>query len=495
MLHVYLKPSIRLAALVCLGLISSFMFSLKHVQAQGPDDYVIYLPLINRSGDVNNPPSPRPATAYFIDTELKTSSASIQVDAKGGMHLAYYYYEAANNGKPTSGVYLFCPNNCNDSTKWSGVSMGELVNEIQLQLTPTGQPRIVFRTLSQARENGNDYYYAECNQSCTDPARWGFTYLTSSSGIGVIDLLKDDALPQRYFALDPQGNPRFVYNDGVTDHVGTYYAYCDGNCLDQNSWYETKINKDNGNQGPYRDENFYYPALTFSPDGLPRIAADGVSLQDEFYVYYLACDGGCEAEANWYSVPVAERGSEANVSYDIAIDAAGRPRIAFYQGAMLGGQGNQLFYGWCNDACYDGNNWEGSELELGQNDGRGPDLELDAAGRPRMAYALYNAGGLGYSWCNSNCESPNAVWQHKVVESRADLLTKWPIAYPEGCNGGLWDGVAPTLALDQAGHPRIAYDTTYNVRCIYIPETGEWKPTEIFHLFWRAVRVNYFSQP
>jgi hypothetical protein len=69
-----------------------------------------------------------------------------------------------------------------------------------------------------------------------------------------------------------------------------------------------------------------------------------------------------------------------------------------------------------------------------------------------MAYALYNAGGLGYSWCNSNYESSGAAWQHQVVESRADLLARWPVAYPQHCNGGLWDGLTPTLALDQGGY-------------------------------------------
>lgn len=492
MLTFRLNPVAGWLTLVSLAIILTFGLTLRPAAAQTPD-HTIYLPFINK---VKSPtPAPPPASALFIDTELKTSSADIQVDSNGGQHLTYSYYEAANDGKPTSGVYLYCASNCQNSGQWTGVGLGEQVNEIQLRLTPGGQPRIVFRATSQARENGNDYFYAACDQNCTDPARWGLIYLTSSSGIGVIDLLKDDSLPQRYFALDPDGRPRFVYNDGVTGHLGTFYAYCDGGCLEPANWYETRINKDNGNQGPYRDEDFYYPALTFSPDGLPRIAADGVSLQDETYLYYLACDGGCEAEVNWYSVPLAERGSGPNVSYDIAIDAAGRPRLIFYQGAMLGGQGDQLLYAWCNDDCFDGNNWAGDTLNIGQNNGRGPDLELDATGRPRIAYALYDAGGLGYSWCNSNCETAGAAWQHQIVESRADLLTAWPVAYPQHCDGGLWDGVAPALALDPSGNPRLAYDTTYYARCWYNPDTGEWDPWHEFHLVWRAVRVVFFAQP
>jgi hypothetical protein len=59
----------------------------------------------------------------------------------------------------------------------------------------------------------------------------------------------------------------------------------------------------------------------------------------------------------------------------------------------------------------------------------------------------------------------------------------------------LWDGVAPSLALDAAGNPRIAYDTTYHARCWYNYDTGEWEPWSVMHLIQRAVRVVYFPQP
>jgi hypothetical protein len=302
-------------------------------------------------------------------------------------------------------------------------------------------------------------------------------------------------MPQRYFALDPNGRPRFVYSDGIYGHLGTYYAYCDGNCLDPEDWYETKINKDNGNQGPYRDEDFYYPALTFTSQGQPRILSDGVSLQDETFLFYLTCDNNCNLPESWHNVPLWERGSGMNVSYDLELNAQNQPRIAFYEGAKLNGEGDRLYYAWCNSACLNGNNWFGSNLGLAHSEGRGPDLELDAAGHPRLAYALYSEGGLGYSWCNNNCESANANWQHQAKETASYLYNVWPVAYPTHCDGGLWDGVAPSLALDSAGNPRIAYDTTYHARCWYNYDTGEWEPWSVMHLIQRAVRVVYFPQP
>jgi len=112
---------------------------------------------------------------------------------------------------------------------------------------------------------------------------------------------------------------------------------CSTPCISRQSfaanWFETKINKDTGVQGPYRYEKFSYPALAFTPQSQPRIAADGVSLQDAFYLYYLACDSHCEAETNWTSTPLYDRGSGANVSYDVEA-------VARVSSALAGGAGD-----------------------------------------------------------------------------------------------------------------------------------------------------------
>jgi hypothetical protein len=432
-------------------------------------------------------------TAFFVDMQYKTSNANIQVDAAGGMHLAYDYYESVDANAPTSGVYLYCATACEDGANWSGVMFGEQVNEVQLKLTPAAQPRVLFRSRA-IDEDRNDFYYAACDQTCTDPAQWTVTHVTFNRGTAPSDF-NEDTLPQRYFALDPQGRPRFVYNDAVTDHLGTFYAFCDSDCAYPANWYETKINKDTGEQGPYRYEKFAYPTLAFTPQGQPRIAADGISLQDEFYLYYLACDTNCEAATNWSSTPLYDRGGGAKVSYDIEIDVQGQPRIAFYQEALLDDQGARLFYVWCNVDCLAAANWQSIDLGLGRFNGQGPDLVLDAAGQPHLAYAVYDVGGVGYSRCTGTCDTPEALWQHQIVETRDDLRASWPVAYPINCEAGLWDSLTPSLALDAAGNPRLAYDATYHAPCTYIPETGEWKPWDVWQPVWRAVRVNSFTQP
>jgi hypothetical protein len=55
-------------------------------------------------------------------------------------------------------------------------------------------------------------------------------------------------------------------------------------------------------------------------------------------------------------------------------------------------------------------------------------------------------------------------------------------------SGSLYEG--STSCSDQQSD-----EATYYARCIYIAETGEWKPWQVFNLVWRTVRVKSFAQP
>jgi hypothetical protein len=413
------------------------------------------------------------------------------------MHLGYLYYQAVEENAPTYGVYLYCAGECQNTANWNGVALGEVVNEIQVAVTPNGEPRVLYRQ-SSTEGNGNDYYYAECNQNCTDPNQWGLTQVATARGMAPLEL-HDDELPQRYFALDPEGRPRFVYNDNDSwrdpDHLGTFYAYCDSACTDAANWFETRINKDNNNQGPYRSEDFYYPSLTFSRDGQPHVLVDGTSMMDESFLFYVSCAGSCGNMDNWISTPLFKRGSGVNVAYDVELDAQDRPRLAFYEGAQLEGKGDRLWYGWCNQACTNTANWQRYEVGLDWGEGQAPDLELDATGKPRIAYALYDQGGLGYGYCDSACETIGGQWQHRVVETASDLASLWPVAYPPHCDGGLWNGLTPVLSLDKNGNALIGYDATYHARCWYNLETREWEVFHQFHLVWRTARTYFLPKP
>jgi hypothetical protein len=450
-------------------------------------------------GENNPPPPPPPADekpwAFFADPKWSTNSASIAIDAKGGIHLAYHYYESVFDGAPTNAVYEYCAGACDKAASWKSLSLGANVNEIQLELTAEGHPRLLYRVPTD--ENGQAFYYAECNQNCTQASSWKGAAVASNRGTSILEF-SDDEQPQRYFELDPQGHPRFVYVDYDSfkepDHVGTYYTYCDSGCTAASNWSEVRITKNNNGVGPYRSEDFYYPALAFTPSGQPRILADGTSMDDQSALYYVSCDSKCGEMANWHSTPLFERGSGNNVAYDIEINAQGQPRIAYFDGARLNGEGEWLYYGWCNQACTTASNWQRYDFNFAAKEGQEPDLVLDAAGKPHIAYALYSDGGLGYSFCDSDCESANGHWTNQVVESRANLAQVWDVAYPPHCDGGVWDGLTPTLALDKSGNALFAYDATYYARCYYNDVIKVWEEYFQFHLVQRTVRTYFLPK-
>jgi hypothetical protein len=104
---------------------------------------------------------------------------------------------------------------------------------------------------------------------------------------------------------------------------------------------------------------------------------------------------------------------------------------------------------------------------------------------------------LHYLWCNTECQSAGGQWQDARVENGDNLQAEWVGAYPSACSQGTWHGLVPSLALDAAGQPLVAYDALFIARCIYDSSTGDWVPggEYDYNVFWRTVRHVRFSQP
>ncbi len=70
--------------------------------------------------------------------------------------------------------------------------------------------------------------------------------------------------------------------------------------------------------------------------------------------------------------------------------------------------------------------------------------------------------GLGYAWCDANCESDSADWQSQEVETQASLADNYEVLPIHRCTVSTWfNGQRSSLALDPAGNPRIAYDAQH----------------------------------
>ncbi len=462
---------------------------------------VVYLPM-TFGGPRGAAPAPNPGPsgpqALFHQPGQSIGGASLAIDAAGGTHLAYREIEPLEQ-QPAL-IYSYCAPNaaCTSNTAWSRLTIPGTVDEVQLRLTPAGQPRVLVGLRQKSGNFEQLYAYGECNANCQQETQWSFALVTSrlDSGIGGVT---GAYLPVRSFALDPAGRPRFVLYDAnyvvEPDHYGGFYFSCDTNCTNQGQWSEARFTRQRRlSEYNIKDEVINAPVLTFTSDGKPRILAQLFPLDGEGTagLTYFACDAGCDDDANWERTFLVERGSGPYPAWDLALDASNRPRVAYFRYDASDDTEQKLFYLWCDTGCTSGDNWNGTDIGMPKGDGIGADLELDAQNRPRIAYL--NSNALGYAFCNGDCSGPGG-WQRRILDTHAALEAAYPIPLPFTCDSGIWDSYAPSFRLDRAGNPRIAYDSSYKAGCLYSDPANPAKPpTREFREIRRSVRM-VFATP
>lgn len=296
----------------------------------------MYLPMIStaQSTQQNEPKSGK--QALFQEPNKKTGTPDVAIDAQGGTHMVYAYHVPVADNPDL--VYAYCPapaSACSDASRWRRINLGGPVDHAQIELTPAGTPRIVARGDSQEKSGFKNYYYGECNNDCLADSGWNFAAVTDSYTNGTSDIT-GYYLPKRYFALDPQGKPRFVFYNGdykaEPDRYGGYYASCDTSCANGENWSVTLFT--HAQPEKYRYELLDNPALTFTSKGEPRVVGNVYLLDNNDTtngIYYFGCNSGCDDDANWARIKIAERGGGGYPAWDIALDSADRPRIAFYK--------------------------------------------------------------------------------------------------------------------------------------------------------------------
>lgn len=442
----------------------------------------LYLPLVTSTG---GPPEPPPAVGGIFPTrDPQTYSAGAAVDAQGGMHFAYSAYVGFGYSSPA--YYTFCTGKpasaCGNVANWRTVALGNFSTEVQLALTPEGHPRLLITTDRAAEESkfGDNYKYAACDANCGSASSWTITKIGATSSI---DTNSYDN-PQRSFALDPQGRPRFVFYRSEIPHDeldGVQYMSCNIKCSSAANWTETRI--DWG--GIANADIFDYPSLTFTQAGQPRLVTQ-IFTQEEKQsgVYYLACDTNCTSSTNWKHVRLYDRGFGIHATWALALNATDQPRLAFYQAELDNGGGDRLYYAWCDTNCLTRSNWRQTTTGLAKGDGQDADLALDTQGRPRIAYRRGDSQGLGYLWCNADCTTPGG-WSNQVAESNDVLDKDFPLPTPTNCDLGGWlGGEQPSLVLDAQGNPRIGSNALH-------VHAGGCTAGEDY----RAVRWTFFPQP
>lgn len=441
-------------------------------------------------------PPPEEAAATWLpfsaapDGLVHTRGTSVAVDAQGGTHSAYAIRTGLDQGTRPA-YYAYCASDCGRPASWerAALDVGEWVSDVRLALDPDGRPRLMIYSSPPNDSTGLGHFtYAACSSQCTNPARWTLTQVAASR---LIDTGRWEYV-FRYFALDPEGHPVFFYTDGSQgiDHNGTFYATCPASpdsCTNSANWLEVKIS-------PYWLST---PSLAFSPAGQPRAAFfffDDSDAGVTMRLLYLACDSNCLDGANWQGLSLNDMHGTARFS--LRVDAQGRPRLIFFSGAYPDPffQPNRLYYLACNTNCTlaGQNDWDAHDVGLSAHHGQDADLALDGAGRPRIAYDAFGSG-LGFAWCDSACETAGAVWQHTIAESSRTLEDDYPIAPIRRCSISTWvTGEEPILALDRDGNARVGYVAEHGYGGTDLDEPWNTCPTSTDIVLARFMR---FPQP
>ncbi|GIK40883.1 MAG: hypothetical protein BroJett011_47160 [Chloroflexota bacterium] len=446
--------------------------------AQEPTSHRVFLPLLVKSPGENPPPGSGQSGAFWLpyiggNGILSTYGTSVAVDSAGGVHVSYALYSGLDNSQKPA-YYAYCAANCAGIANWSLTRLGNNVQDVRLALDPAGHPRLMLYT-AYTNSDAHEYQYAACETGCANSANWTITPLTTVYEIPSRRSYHNN----RYFALDPQGGPAFIYTDSAGGHSGTFYAHCLSACTNVGNWFEFKL----------FEQSVGKPALAFASNGQPRFAASYYVPDDPQYnvplwkLLYGGCYNNCDnlEQSVWDGVFIYPTIGDG--SFSLRIDSNGRPRIALYptQADLSQMQPGYLYYVWCDDVtCLDAADWSKVSLGLPLFYGDGVDLALDPANRPRLAYQMGD-DGLGYAWCNGVCGAASG-WQSRTAESTAAVMAQYPPGLPQhqSCPILTWlNGVRPSLALDPAGHPRLGYDTELwwggsnpNIQCdIGVPVT------------------------
>jgi len=389
-----------------------------------------------------------PAPRDVFPDPVQGFGAKLVVDAAAGHHLAAATpFSTAVGPRPVR--YGFCAAACDAASSWAFVSLdelGALGGSVDLAVDGAGHPRLVWYSLGASFA---EYRYAFCDGSCTDAASWTVVLLWPAT---------DGRRLTRYLALASDGRPRLVWADANPNHTGVFYSFCDGDCTQTlgrpaSGWHEVLL--------PTSSASADF-ALAVAPSGATRVGARTAGND----LAWLQCDTGCDVRTGWSNETSLFALGEGG-SFALRLDGAGNPRLALYQDTSVGGvagpSDRRLFYASCDGDCAGSGAWAATTTGLALGAGaNGVDLALDATGRPRIAYGYQTpstgATGVALATCDDRCESSPTGWTATVLEMASGLEVSEPRPVPAGFDGAGWLtlGRAPSLALDASGAVSVA---------------------------------------
>lgn len=283
---------------------------------------------------------------------------------------------------------------------------------------------------------GGGAYYAYCPASCAGPDQ-----------VSVVALPTDGTTANAMLALDAEGQPRVL----LSAYQYLYYAAPQGDFRDPAAWKIAQVLDHES------DREVTGEAFALDANGRPTflmhtyIAYLGIG-QKTPETHFVTCDGDCFDPAGWGQHKVADQIWEAT---QLKYDAKGVAHVATVA-HVVDEQGSTTKMGAylaCSADCTNEASWVGTGLlPAFENELEAVSvkpaiaLALTSDDRPRVA--MLAAGEVSrqlvYFACEQGCTAGDA-WAGSILNDSEVL------------------GAGIDMALDGAGHPRIAYTFDYNI--------------------------------
>ena len=404
------------------------------------------------AGAVNSP-ADLTFQKLWIYSANNATGVSLAMDSSGTLQAGFTAYSPSSGKWPA--YYAACSANCSLAASWTTAIVGDVGafgGDVRLAVTSTGHPRLMWFSQTSAGGSGS-FNYAECSSACTSASQWSKVQLNS-------DLLAPEN--SRYFALNRNDSPRFVYKDihpGSSTYFDIYYASCSSSCTTATNWSKLLISSQ------YQPVEF---SMALDASGGAHLAFRDALVTPNRLVY-AGCAANCTSSSSSWSAVVLPGKLGSGEAISLALDAQGHTRLAVYFG-YLGSSyaySDRLSYWFCDSTCSSASSWGNYYSFLPADYGKTVDLAIDAQGLPHLAFNVDSAAdstyGLGYAACSGSCQSPSAAWQGQLVESTDDLDASNPVTVAPGCSLSAWMevGLYPSIVLDASGSPQIGYDAAH----------------------------------
>jgi hypothetical protein len=421
-------------------------------------------------------PEPPPVTAFFLPGDGPTRNLEVEYDGQDRMHFVYVRHTLTPDEQEV--VYGSCEPglDCDRVENWrTAVVHSGAIGTVQLEVTGDGRPRLAIQ--DQFQVTGVRVAYLACEAQCLDASRWRGIALAENVAFGGAFLQHTD---QRWFDLDPHGNPRLL----ISNSEGAFFLACNENCTEPTGdWTNTPLDTTGD---PFLTRQLFYPVLKIGADGTPHILG-----QTSRELVYLTCVGDYRQLGDWRRLILSDpnhTGVQDEIpvalsfvdNLDLELARSGDVVIAF-GGFVPGGNELRTYLFRCQAGCDSAQSWSGRPFR--DTLPGSLDLALDPKDHPHFLLAgqIPDTGERIVQWARSETGEDyhiDARWSARVVASSSQLEAERPVKRapetPALCSiaTSSWEFPANRLLFLRDGSARLVANAAASSICQ--PGMDEW---------------------